>query len=210
MNWVSLFYVVWFVCMDFVFMLPLVAAYMVYEYFAKSVWFIAEFITWVNCWWKYYIVNRKLNTCHTWIWTMVAWLGDFLTPVFLFNQERVLVSQHNGTNPICRSSDHPPNARSVNREDAEHREAPWVYYPLYLPGHLFLVVLKNDRRSAYYYTSFTLHLIPVYPKGDDWVEEEGLGNMLILIIVIFNQALFMFINPLTISFIIDLHMLQIK
>ena len=44
------------------------------------------------------------------------------------------------------------------------------------------------------------------PKGDDYVEEEGLGKMLILIIVIFNQALVMFINPLT----IDLHMLQIK
>ena len=48
------------------------------------------------------------------------------------------------------------------------------------------------------------------PKGDDWVEEEGLGNMLILITVIFNQALIMFINPLTISFIIDLHMLKLK
>ena len=44
------------------------------------------------------------------------------------------------------------------------------------------------------------------PEGDDWVEEEGLGKMLILITVIFNQALIMFINPLT----IDLHMLQIK
>ena len=43
-------------------------------------------------------------------------------------------------------------------------------------------------------------------KGDDWVEEEGLGKMLILITIIFNQALIMFINPLT----IDLHMLQIK
>ena len=48
------------------------------------------------------------------------------------------------------------------------------------------------------------------PKGDDWVEEEELGKMLILITVIFNQPLIMFINPLTISFIIDLHMLQIK
>ena len=47
-------------------------------------------------------------------------------------------------------------------------------------------------------------------KGDDWVEEEGIGKMLILIIVIFNQDLIMFINSLTISFIIDLHMLQIK
>ena len=47
-------------------------------------------------------------------------------------------------------------------------------------------------------------------KGDDWVEAEGLGKMLILITIIFNQALIMFINPLTISFIIYLHMLQIK
>ena len=44
------------------------------------------------------------------------------------------------------------------------------------------------------------------PKGDDWVEEEGLGKMLILITVTFNQDLIMFITPLT----IDLHMLQIK
>ena len=44
------------------------------------------------------------------------------------------------------------------------------------------------------------------PKGDEWVEEQGLGKMLILITIIFNQALIMFINPLT----IDLHMLQIK
>ena len=48
------------------------------------------------------------------------------------------------------------------------------------------------------------------PKGDDYIEEEGIGKMLILIIVIFNQDLIMFINSLTISFIIDLHMLQIK
>ena len=48
------------------------------------------------------------------------------------------------------------------------------------------------------------------PRGDEWVEEEGLGKMLILITVIFNQALIMFINPLTISFTIDFHMLQIK
>ena len=34
--------------------------------------------------------------------------------------------------------------------------------------------------------------------------------MFILITVIFNQDLIMFINPLTISFIIDLHMLQLK
>ena len=45
------------------------------------------------------------------------------------------------------------------------------------------------------------------PKGDDWVEEEGLGKMLILITVIFNQALIRLINPLTISFTIDLHMM---
>ena len=44
-------------------------------------------------------------------------------------------------------------------------------------------------------------------KGDDSVEEEGLGKMLILIIVVFIQALIKFINPLTISFTIDLHML---
>ena len=48
------------------------------------------------------------------------------------------------------------------------------------------------------------------PKGDDWVEEEGLGKMLILNTVIFNQALIMFINPLNISFIIDFHMMQLK
>ena len=43
-------------------------------------------------------------------------------------------------------------------------------------------------------------------KGDDWVEEEGLGKKLILITVTLNQSLIRFINPLTISFTIDLHM----
>ena len=49
---------------------------------------------------------------------MVDLLGDCLTPVFLFDQERVQGSQHNGTKPICRSSGHFPSARSVNKEDA--------------------------------------------------------------------------------------------
>ena len=80
---------------------------------------------------------------------MVAWLGDYIAPIFLFNQERVLGSQHNGNKPIRRSTDYPPDARSVNKEDAEHREAPLAYYPLYLPSHLFLVVLKNAKWSAY-------------------------------------------------------------
>ena len=44
-------------------------------------------------------------------------------------------------------------------------------------------------------------------KGDDCVEEEGLGKMLILITIIFNQALIRFINPWTIAFTIDLHMM---
>ena len=47
---------------------------------------------------------------------MVDLLGDFLTHVFLFIQERVLGSQHNGTKPIRRSSGHSLSARSVNRE----------------------------------------------------------------------------------------------
>ena len=45
-------------------------------------------------------------------------LGDYLMPLFLFDQERVLGSQHNGTKPIRRSSSHSLSARSVNREDA--------------------------------------------------------------------------------------------
>ena len=49
---------------------------------------------------------------------MVDLLGDCLTSIFLFDQERVLGSQHNGTKPIRRSSGHSPSARSVNREDA--------------------------------------------------------------------------------------------
>ena len=48
---------------------------------------------------------------------MVDLLGDYLTPVFLFNQERVLGSQHNGTKPIHRSSGHSLSVRSINRED---------------------------------------------------------------------------------------------
>ena len=48
---------------------------------------------------------------------MVDLLGDYLTLVFLFDQEIVLGSQYNGTNPICRSSGHSPRVRSVNWED---------------------------------------------------------------------------------------------
>ena len=76
---------------------------------------------------------------------MVDLRGDYLTPVFLFDQERVLGSQHNGTKPIHRSSGHPLDARLVNKEDAKHHEAPWAYNHLYLPIHPFLMVLKNDR-----------------------------------------------------------------
>ena len=75
---------------------------------------------------------------------MVDLLGDFLTPVFLFDEERVLGSQHNGTNPICRSSGHSPSARSVNREDANAMRPPRPTTPsLYLPSHPFLVVSEN-------------------------------------------------------------------
>ena len=49
---------------------------------------------------------------------MVDLLGDYLTPVFLFDQEKVLGSQHNGTNPIRRSLGHLLDARLVSREDA--------------------------------------------------------------------------------------------
>ena len=122
-----------------------------------------EFIT---LWMKAVNSNQKfLDMYHLWSWTMIAWLGDYLAPIFLFNQERVLGSQHNGTKPICRSSSHPPDASSVNREDTKHREAPWTYYTLYLPSHPFLVASKKYRWSAYYYTSFTLCLIPEYPEG---------------------------------------------
>ena len=49
---------------------------------------------------------------------MVDLLGDYLTPAFHFDQERVLGSQKNGTNPIHRSSGHSPSVRLVNKEDA--------------------------------------------------------------------------------------------
>ena len=90
----------------------------------------------VNC-------EQKFKTCHTWIWTKVDLLGDFLAPVFLFDQERVLGSQHNGTKPIRRSSGHLPSSRLVKQGG---HLAPWealLLYPLYLPGHLVLVVLEK-------------------------------------------------------------------
>ena len=55
---------------------------------------------------------------------MVDLLGDCLTPVFLFDQERVLSSQYNGTKPIRRSSSHSPSARSVNKKDANIMRPP--------------------------------------------------------------------------------------
>ena len=61
---------------------------------------------------------------------MVGLLGDCLTPVFLFDQERVLGSQHNGTNPIYRSLGHPLDARLVNREDANTMRPPGPTTPL--------------------------------------------------------------------------------
>ena len=48
----------------------------------------------------------------------MAQLDDYLTLIFLFNQEKVLGSQHSGTNPIRRSTGHLLDARLVNREDA--------------------------------------------------------------------------------------------
>ena len=48
----------------------------------------------------------------------MAELDDYITLIFLFNQENVLGSQHNGTKPICRSTSHLPDPRLVNREDA--------------------------------------------------------------------------------------------
>ena len=61
--------------------------------------------------------------------TMVDLLGDYLTHLFLFDQERVLGSQHNGTNPIHRSSGDSPSARLVNREDANAMKPPTVSTP---------------------------------------------------------------------------------
>ena len=60
---------------------------------------------------------------------MVDLLGDYLTPVFLFDQERVLGSQHNGTKPIHRSLGHSPDARLVNREDVNVMKPPLVSTP---------------------------------------------------------------------------------
>ena len=55
---------------------------------------------------------------------MVELLGDCLTPIFFFDQERVLGSQHNGTMPVCRSSTHSLSARSVNKEDVNTVTSP--------------------------------------------------------------------------------------
>ena len=68
-------------------------------------------------------VNDKQKFKH------VPYLNLKFTPVFLFNQERVLGSQHNGINPICISLGHPPDARVVNREDANAMRLPGPTIP---------------------------------------------------------------------------------
>ena len=60
---------------------------------------------------------------------MVDLLGDGLTPVFIFDQERVLGSQHNRSTPIRRSLSHSLSARSVNREDVNTVGPPWPTTP---------------------------------------------------------------------------------
>ena len=110
---------------------------------------------------------------------MVELLGDCLTPVFLFDQERFMGSQHNGTKPICRSSGHSLSARSVNREDANAVRPPGPTTPstfqvtqFYWYQAITSEVPITIRDSPFVLSQNT-------PKGDDWVEEEGLGNMLI-------------------------------
>ena len=68
---------------------------------------------------------------------------DYLTPVLLFDQERVLGSQHSGTKPTRRSSSHSSSVRLVNKEDLNAMKPPNGLHPLYLPGHPFLVVLEK-------------------------------------------------------------------
>ena len=125
----------------------------------------------------------------------------------------MLGSQHNGTYL------HPYILRSLSgckvsqQGGRECHETPNGLHPLYLPIHPFLVVLKNDRWSAYYYTSFTLRLIPEYPKGW-WLGRGGRArqdiNFKLRIETYSNfiQALIRFFNQLTIWFNSDLHKMQ--
>ena len=111
---------------------------------------------------------------------MVDLLGDCLTPVFLFNQERVLGSQHNGTKPIHRSLGHSLSARSVNREDMNVMRPPGPT----TPSTFQVTSLNWSQKIPSEVPIITIRALPFVlsqntPKGDDWVEEEGPGKVLI-------------------------------
>ena len=91
----------------------------------------------------------------------------------------MLDSQHNGTNPICRSSGHSPGARLVNREDTNVVKPPSVSTP-----STFQVTHFQWSQKIVDEVHITIQASPFVLshntlKGDDWVEEEGLGKILI-------------------------------
>ena len=96
---------------------------------------------------------------------MVDLLGGYLTVVFLFNQEKVMGSQHNGTKPIRRSSGHSLSARLVNKENANAVRPHGPTIPSTFQVTHFWCSKAIIDASSYYYTSFTLRLIPEYPRG---------------------------------------------
>ena len=117
---------------------------------------------------------------------MVDLLGSCLTPVFLFDQERVLGSQRNGTKPIRRSLGHSPSARSVNREDMNFVSPPGPTTPF-----TFQVTHFQWSKEITSEVPITIQALPFLLsqntlEGDDWVEEEGLGKVLISNVLIKN------------------------
>ena len=108
---------------------------------------------------------------------MVDFLGDYLTSVFLFDQERVLGSQHNGTNPTRRSLGHSPSARSVNREDANAVRPLGPTTPSTFRVTHFWWFGKMTGKVPITIQASPFVLSHNTQKGDDWVEEEGLGKI---------------------------------
>ena len=57
-------------------------------------------------------------------------LGDYLTLLFLFDQEIALVSHESGNNPTHRSIGHSSSARFINKEDVNVVRPPTVSTPI--------------------------------------------------------------------------------
>ena len=100
-------------------------------------------------------------------------------PVFLFDQERVLGSQHSGTNPTRRSSGHSLSVRSVNREDVNTMSPLGRPAPLPSKSPIFSGLKQSQVQVPITIWAWPFVLSQNTSEGDDWVEEEGLGKGLI-------------------------------